>query len=39
MAHNPEVIEQILQSDLSLADPATVAQQVIQFKADLAKRP
>ncbi|MBE3669624.1 bifunctional glutamine synthetase adenylyltransferase/deadenyltransferase [Vibrio navarrensis] len=38
MAHNPEVIEQILQSDLSLADPATVAQQVIQFKADLAKK-
>lgn len=38
MAHNPEVIEQILQNDLSLADPSAVAQQVIQFKADLAKK-
>ncbi|MBH9740415.1 bifunctional [glutamate--ammonia ligase]-adenylyl-L-tyrosine phosphorylase/[glutamate--ammonia-ligase] adenylyltransferase [Vibrio navarrensis] len=38
MAHNPEVIEQILQNDLSLDDPGAVAQQVIQFKADLAKK-
>ncbi|MBG0755430.1 bifunctional [glutamate--ammonia ligase]-adenylyl-L-tyrosine phosphorylase/[glutamate--ammonia-ligase] adenylyltransferase [Vibrio cidicii] len=38
MAHNPEVIEQILQNDLSLADPSAVAQQVIQFKSDLAKK-
>ncbi|WP_436322728.1 bifunctional [glutamate--ammonia ligase]-adenylyl-L-tyrosine phosphorylase/[glutamate--ammonia-ligase] adenylyltransferase [Vibrio cidicii] len=38
MAHNPEVIEQILQNDLSLDDPSAVAQQVIQFKADLAKK-
>ncbi|EKA5634660.1 bifunctional [glutamate--ammonia ligase]-adenylyl-L-tyrosine phosphorylase/[glutamate--ammonia-ligase] adenylyltransferase [Vibrio navarrensis] len=38
MAHNPEVIEQILQNDLSLDDPGEVAQQVIQFKADLAKK-
>ncbi|EGR2796415.1 bifunctional [glutamate--ammonia ligase]-adenylyl-L-tyrosine phosphorylase/[glutamate--ammonia-ligase] adenylyltransferase [Vibrio navarrensis] len=38
MAHNPEVIEQILQNDLSLEDPGAVAQQVIQFKADLAKK-
>ncbi|MBE4574540.1 bifunctional glutamine synthetase adenylyltransferase/deadenyltransferase [Vibrio navarrensis] len=38
MAHNPEVIEQILQNDLSLDAPGAVAQQVIQFKADLAKK-
>ncbi|EOU2463114.1 bifunctional [glutamate--ammonia ligase]-adenylyl-L-tyrosine phosphorylase/[glutamate--ammonia-ligase] adenylyltransferase [Vibrio navarrensis] len=38
MAHNPEVIEQILQNDLSLDDPGAVAQQVIQFKSDLAKK-
>lgn len=38
MAHNPEVIEQILQNDLACQNAATMSEQIIQFKADLAKK-
>lgn len=38
MSHNPEVIEQILQNDLACQNCATMSEQIIQFKADLAKK-
>ncbi|POB69219.1 bifunctional glutamine synthetase adenylyltransferase/deadenyltransferase, partial [Vibrio vulnificus] len=38
MSHNPEVIEQILQNDLACQNCATTSEQIIQFKADLAKK-
>ncbi|WP_039559878.1 hypothetical protein, partial [Vibrio vulnificus] len=37
MAHNPEVIEQILQNALASQNAAKMSKQIIHFKADLAK--
>ncbi len=38
MASNQEVIEHILQDDIQAGDPVAMAQTIIQFKTDLAKK-
>lgn len=38
MAHSTEVIEQILEQDLHIEQPADMVNTIVQFKADLAKK-
>ncbi|MGY3568766.1 bifunctional [glutamate--ammonia ligase]-adenylyl-L-tyrosine phosphorylase/[glutamate--ammonia-ligase] adenylyltransferase [Vibrio paucivorans] len=38
MAHKPDVIEHILQTDISSDEPSSLAKTIIQFKKDLAKK-
>lgn len=38
MAHKPDVIEHVLETDIDAVDPQKAANTIIQFKADLAKK-
>lgn len=38
MAHKQDVIEQVLEHDIAIANPLEAAKTIIQFKADLAKK-
>ncbi|MDA0149724.1 bifunctional [glutamate--ammonia ligase]-adenylyl-L-tyrosine phosphorylase/[glutamate--ammonia-ligase] adenylyltransferase [Vibrio sp. LaRot3] len=38
MAHKADVIEHVLEHDVAVEEPATMAQTIIQFKSDLAKK-